>query len=249
MKTSRPPPRVASSRRGPGAWAGVSPALGVLVSDRFWWQPVLPGLGPPRSAQREACGEARASHRRSAATVSAAAATQRGGLAVSRLDGRGLSRRTASRPDEGAGGGSREGTSRSRTLFRGSRVVRPPLPADWRRAGSGVPRCRGSLTPRCGTPLAATITPIAGWAFSRPRLGWPCRWPPAPAVPAIACFARLFRVRGRTPYQEPFPISPVTFVPDDEGKYTRRAADSRKKNNSLWARNSPIHATPMTSEG
>jgi hypothetical protein len=42
-----------------------------------------------------------------------------------------------------------------------------------------------------------------------------------PAVPAIACFARLCTSEDRTPYQEPFPFSPVTSVPDDARKYTQ----------------------------
>ena len=121
-------PRRESRTRGEGLlWAGVSPPA-VLVSDRFFRQPrsrAWARLGPLSvTALLKA-----SSHRRSAATVSAAAATQRGGMAVSRLDGRGLSRRADSRPDERAITGSREETSRSRTLFLGSRVFRRPLPA------------------------------------------------------------------------------------------------------------------------
>jgi hypothetical protein len=43
-----------------------------------------------------------------------------------------------------------------------------------------------------------------------------------PAVPAIACFARHFSSEDRTPYQEPFPFSPVTSVPDDPRNIQRR---------------------------
>jgi len=49
-----------------------------------------------------------------------------------------------------------------------------------------------------------------------------------PAVPAIACFARLCTSEDRTPYQEPFPFSPVTSVSDDEGEYILRSQLSRE---------------------
>jgi hypothetical protein len=64
-------------------------------SDRFLKRPA-PGLGPPRSAQREAgvCTPG-VSHRRLLATVPPRALTQWGGMADSRLDGRGTSRRTS----------------------------------------------------------------------------------------------------------------------------------------------------------
>ena len=121
-------PRRESRTRGGGLlWAGLWPPA-VLVSDRFCRQPrsrAWARLGPLSVTSLLMA----LSHRRSAATVSAAAATQRGGLAVSRLDGRGLSRRTDSRPGEGARAGSREETSRSRTLFLGSRDFCRPLPA------------------------------------------------------------------------------------------------------------------------
>jgi len=60
------------------------------------------------------------------------------------------------------------------------------------RPGLNVPSIEG-LSPRgSGTSLAATLTPIAHPAFFAPLgLGWPRRWPPVPAVPALACFARL----------------------------------------------------------
>jgi hypothetical protein len=34
-------------------------------------------------------------------------------------------------------------------------------------------------------------------------------------------------LKTRTRYQERSPFSPVTFVPDDEGKYTKRSAKHR----------------------
>ena len=75
-------------------------------------------------------------------------------------------------------------TSRSRTLFLGSCAFTDryrSAHAHWVRRDT----VRGSLSPRCVTSLAATITRIANWALSRPSIGWPCRWPPAPPCPLL----------------------------------------------------------------
>jgi len=51
---------------------------------------------------------------------------------------------------------------------------------------------RGTLSPRDGASLAATLTRLASFDVLPTSIssGWPCRWPPTPAVPAIGCFAR-----------------------------------------------------------
>jgi hypothetical protein len=49
-----------------------------------------------------------------------------------------------------------------------------------------------------------------------------------PAVPAIACFARLIAFGTGLRIQEPFPFPPVTSVPDDERKYSQPAKNPRK---------------------
>jgi hypothetical protein len=41
-----------------------------------------------------------------------------------------------------------------------------------------------------GEPLAAILTRIASGVFAPMIFGWPYRWPPTLAVPAIHCFAR-----------------------------------------------------------
>jgi hypothetical protein len=61
--------------------------------------------------------------------------------------------------------------------------------------------------------------PDRSMGFLRPHVGWPRRWPPVSAAPAIGCFARNYPKTGLD-IQERFPFSPVTFMPDDEGKYT-----------------------------
>ena len=52
------------------------------------------------------------------------------------------------------------------------------------------------------------------------------RWPPTSAVPAVSLLrtAQLLR-EGRSPCQEPFPLSPVGFPPDDEGKNIATSAN------------------------
>ena len=84
-----------------------------------------------------------------------------------------------------------------------------------------VTRCEGRLNLRNGS---GSVSDAACCLFAR-RCGRmrclrTCRWPPTPAVPAFCLLrtAQLLR-RSRTPYQEPFPFSPVSFPPDDEGKY------------------------------
>jgi len=48
---------------------------------------------------------------------------------------------------------------------------------------------RGSLSGG-DRSLAAMLTQIAKGVFAPISFGWPHRWPPTPAVPAIGCFAR-----------------------------------------------------------
>lgn len=82
------------------------------------------------------------------------------------------------------------------------------------------------LTVRCTT--GGDVNPDCRWAFWPISFGWPRRWPPAPAVPALGCFARtnrkLISVSGT------FTISPVSFLPDDKRKSTtiRRARQLKK---------------------
>jgi hypothetical protein len=60
------------------------------LSSRFFGD-LLPGLGPPRPAQPRAFLSKKHEADGFTATVSAAVTTQRGGLAVSRLEGCGIS--------------------------------------------------------------------------------------------------------------------------------------------------------------
>ena len=170
----------------------------------------------------------RHSHRRWAAAVSAATANQRVGLAVSRLDGRGISRRTDLAPVKG--------------LLQLAGVLRP-VPGPVPRIASDLPAvsrllvarwvrraaCRRSLTSRFSTPLAATITRIAFlWGVFAPVSRVALSLAAGPAVPAIACFARLIAFGTELRIQEPFPFPPVTSVPDDEGKYIAIKGISRE---------------------
>ena len=124
----------------------------------------------------------RHSHRRSAAAVSAAAAHPTGWL----------SGFPTGRPWDFASGPSHPGQGLGQTCgsclpFPGPipriaclwRLVAEPLETRWARRIA----YRRSLTSRSDPPRAATITPIAFGAFSRPHVGWPCRWPPAPPCP------------------------------------------------------------------
>ena len=159
----------------------------------------------------------RHSHRRWAAAVSAATANQRVGLAVSRLDGRGLSRRTALTP---CGAASARGSCLPfpdpfPRICRDSLAVSRRLVAAWVRRDAD----RRSLTSRCIASLAATLTRIAfRAAFWRRFSGGPVagrrsrrarHW----LLRTATCF------RNRSSCQERFPFPPVTSVPDDEGKY------------------------------
>ena len=75
--------------------------------------------------------------------------------------------------------------------FLGSRALRLPLPAGSGAVGSDAPLV-GGLSPRGrGCVTGGDINPTCHGAFLTPiSSGWPCRWPPTSAVPAIPCFAR-----------------------------------------------------------
>ena len=73
-------------------------------------------------------------------------------------------------------------------IARTSSVVTNGLLRGWvRRTGN-----RRSLTSRADASLAATLTRLASFDVLPTSIssGWPRRWPPTPAVPAIGCFAR-----------------------------------------------------------
>lgn len=121
----------------------------------------LPGLGPPRSAQREVCLATQLHTDGLAPTVLSASLTQRGGVAVSRLDGRGVSlsvhagrdrdRRTM--PKHHPTSSSATGLTRPRLQAPAPgpvpRIVRPSPPVTRRllRTGSGASRV-GELSSR-----------------------------------------------------------------------------------------------------
>jgi len=195
MNTTPAGPRTESRTRWVGRFCyGIGPIPeGSGTIPQIWHRTdsvgnLLPGLGPPRSAQREWGCVVTFAQTVGPRLFPPRPLTQRGGLAVSRLDGRGISRRIASCP---------EGFKATRGMdlpfpdpFLGSRPVfhrcRRRLVRWVRRAAS-----RGSLTLRCGTPLAATLTRIACWAFWRPEFRVALSLAAGPTVPAIACFARI----------------------------------------------------------
>jgi hypothetical protein len=111
----------------------------------------------------------------------------------------------------------------------GSAWLLRPLLAD--RGLAGV-RCladrRLSLQPT-SAPLAATLTRLASELLSLISFGWPDRWPPVPAVPAFACFARPSYAWNRTLVSEPFPFSPDAFTSNDGRQFTRHFANLAEK--------------------
>jgi len=168
-----------------------------------------PGPASTHSASSPSCEELKADG--FAATVSAAATTQRGGMAVSRLEGRGFSLDRAGKTGRQL---RRPNHPERRCPDPVPRIGRASLAVAGMLASSWVRRCksRGTFSPQSAAPLAANLTLIAHLAFWRQLVfGWPHRWPPIPAVPAFNCFARPC-CEDRTPSREPSPISPVTFV-------------------------------------
>jgi hypothetical protein len=83
----------------------------------------------------------------------------------------------------------------SRTRFLGSgRLFAGALPRQLDCGlGSDASTTRRSLSSQCDASRAAILTRTARTRtfFASISFGWPDRWPPAPAVPAIDCFARL----------------------------------------------------------
>jgi hypothetical protein len=124
--------------------------------------------------------------------------------------------------------------------FPGSVALHPPLPGDSRATWVRHVGYRRTLSSRADTPQAATLTRLAllDVFHALLSLGWPRntrlssstarvlrrrRWPPTPAVPAISLLCTAIdSVGSRTPYQEPFPLSPADFSSDDVRKYTTK---------------------------
>ena len=167
-----------------------------LVSGRCYWQ-VASGLGPPRPIQH-ACRPLRFDSTQTVPGASfAPALAQQGGVAVSRLDGRGISllrRMTLITTSQ----------AHRCTCVTMKKITRPypdPVPRIsvaisshyWpalASLGSDASHLATTLSSPALTSLAATLTRLACRAFRLISFGWPDRWPPVPAVPAFACFAR-----------------------------------------------------------
>jgi hypothetical protein len=98
--------------------------------------------------------------------------------------------------------------------------------------GSDAATFARSLTLQFVAPLAATLTPIAHWRFHADWFGVASSQAADPRRARTHCFARLL-CEDRTPSREPFPISPDTFVPDDDRKYTTHAKKTEEKSDSL----------------
>jgi hypothetical protein len=60
------------------------------------------------------------------------------------------------------------------------------------------------LSPSGQRDTGGDVNPDCLGVFAPISFGWPHRWPPTPAVPAISCFARLCFHRSRTPYAGAF---------------------------------------------
>jgi hypothetical protein len=89
--------------------------------------------------------------------------------------------------------------------------------------GSDASFFEDSLLDTGHAPLAAMLTRIAlaNVFHASISFGWPHRWPPTSAVPALSCFARLdCCLDAGLLLSGAFSFSPFTFVPDDERNYT-----------------------------
>lgn len=109
--------------------------------------------------------------------------------------------------------------------LRGAAVTRA-LRADWARFVED----RGTLSPRFHESQAATLTRIAGGVFGALPFGWPHRWPPTFAVPALGIALHGLRVRKSDLvvrsvllFRRPLPC------PTTDGKYTHSRKNPRKK--------------------
>jgi len=144
---------------------------------------------------------------------------QQGGMAVSRLDGRGFSLRRASPPPRKPGAAKHRSTAIPSPFLGSSAPLRSVTGA--LRADRLDPLHVEGLSPSGQRDTGGDVNPDCQDAFAPISFGWPHRWPPTPSVPAIDWFARPCFTRSRTPYQKPFPISPSTCVRDDDAEYTR----------------------------
>jgi hypothetical protein len=117
--------------------------------------------------------------------------TQRGGLAVSRLDGRGISLEDGLLARLVPGPAPRI-----------ARLTRPGFPAAAACAGSDVPRQVEDFLLALRHTTGGDDNPHRSWAFAPISLGWPRRWPPVPPRPFFF-FARTF-FRNRAPFSGAF---------------------------------------------
>ncbi len=110
--------------------------------------------------------------------------------------------------------------------FLGSAPLGIPLPEHSRLVGLDLTGA-GRLSLRGPQITGGDSNPDCPLAFSRLSIGWPGRWPPTFAVPAIDCFARSFAI-GKPDYfvRSVLLFRRVTFVPDDGGKYIHVQAKS-----------------------
>jgi hypothetical protein len=110
--------------------------------------------------------------------------------------------------------------------FLGSAPLGIPLPEHSRHVGLDLLGV-GRLSLRDPQITGGDSNPDCPLAFSRLSVGWPGRWPPAFAVPAIGCFARSFAI-GKPDY---FVRSVLLFrrslsCPTTGGEYTLMQAKS-----------------------
>ena len=87
--------------------------------------------------------------------------------------------------------------------FLGSAPLGIPLPEHSRLVGLDLTGI-GRLSLRDPQITGGDSNPDCHWRFLTPVLGWPCRWPPTFAVPALPCFARSSLLKSRTQYSEAF---------------------------------------------
>ena len=207
-----------------------------LVSGRCYWQ-VASGLGPPRPIQH-ACRPLRFDSTQTVPGASfAPALAQQGGVAVSRLDGRGISllrRMTLITTSQ----------AHRCTCVTMKKITRPypdPVPRIsvaisshyWpalASLGSDASHLATTLSSPALASLAATLTRLACRAFRLISFGWPDRWPPAPAVPAIVLLrTALWLSLGPIWLSEAFSVSAGRFHVRRRGKSIRHFEKSAAK--------------------
>jgi len=114
--------------------------------------------------------------------------------------------------------------------------VRLPLRYQSVTTGGLVPLLVAGLSPAGQQITGGDVNPDCLDAFASISFGWPRRWPPTPAVPAINCFARLFcleevglRIRSLFHFRRSLPCArvPPPYRATDGSRSRNQPSSSR----------------------